>query len=63
MLEIDLVLARFVERHLESLDIEQRAAFEALLEEQDNKLLDLVMGRSESADPRVAGILKLVRAA
>jgi antitoxin CptB len=63
MLEIDLVLARFTEQYLDKLDVEQLAAFEALLDEQDNALLDLVMGRAETSDPRIAGILELVRGA
>lgn len=63
MLEIDLVLARFVARHLDTLSAAQRQAFRRLLDEQDGTLLDLVMGRAEHGEPEVAAILELVRAA
>ena len=63
LLELDLVLATFVERHLDRLDAQQRDIVRELLAQPDNDLLDLVMGRTESADPRCAAILELMRAA
>lgn len=63
LLELDLVLASFVERHLGGLDAQQRKIFMELLNQSDNDLLDLVMGRTEPADPRCRTVLELVRTA
>jgi antitoxin CptB len=56
--ELDLVLARFLERHLAGLDAAQRAAFERLLALEDEDLLDLILGRTASADPAAAAVLR-----
>ncbi len=61
LLELDLVLSAFVERHLERLDTRQVALFRELLELPDNDLLDLVMGVAEPADPRWGPVLALLR--
>jgi len=63
MLELDLVLAAFLDRHFDHLNPEQRAAFEQLLEYPDNDLLDLVMGRAEPFDERCVPVLDLLRTA
>jgi len=63
MLELDLMLNAFLERHLERLDGGQIDAFRELLEYGDNDLLDLVMGRAEPANERVRAVLGLVRGA
>ena len=47
LLELDLVLAAFVERRLDTLDGSEVAAFRKLLEYSDNDLFDLVMRRAE----------------
>jgi antitoxin CptB len=62
LLELDLVLAAFVERHLERLDARQIELFEELLDQPDNDLLDLVMGRAEPVDQRCKPVLDLLRA-
>jgi antitoxin CptB len=56
--ELDLVLARFLERHLAGLDAAQRAAFERLLALEDDDLLDLILGRTASADPATLAVLR-----
>jgi antitoxin CptB len=61
LLELDLVLAAFVERHFERLDASQRQVFKELLDHPDNDLLDLVMGRCESRDPRHKPVVELLR--
>ncbi|MGE5522480.1 MAG: succinate dehydrogenase assembly factor 2 [Rhodospirillaceae bacterium] len=62
LLELDLVLARFVDEHLEKLDPTGIAAFKDLLNYPDNDLLDLVMGRAELVDEGVcAPVLALLR--
>lgn len=63
MLELDLVLQTFLDRHFDRLDTEQRAALERLLEYPDNDLLDFVMGRAEPLDKRCVPLLELLRAA
>ena len=63
LLELDLILERFNERHLSALDAGQLDRYRELLELQDNDLLDLVMGRSTSPDRRHDYVLQLLRAA
>jgi antitoxin CptB len=44
LLELDLVLARFLERYLPELSAEEVEAFKALLELPDHELWELVAG-------------------
>ena len=62
LLELDLILQGFVERHWQRLDAGQQALFSELLELPDNDLLDWALGRSEPSDPRYAGLVGLLRA-
>jgi succinate dehydrogenase flavin-adding protein (antitoxin of CptAB toxin-antitoxin module) len=54
MLELDLVLAAFLEQHFDSLGPRSLATLRTLLELPDPELFDLVMGRghAEGADER-----------
>lgn len=61
LLELDLVLARFLERRFGALDEAQRRAFEELLDAPDGDLLDLALGRREPA-PRHRAIVEMLRA-
>ena len=61
MLELDLVLARFLDRHFADLPPSQQEAFKALLEYPDNDLWDLVAGRIEAAPGDQATVLGLLR--
>jgi succinate dehydrogenase flavin-adding protein (antitoxin of CptAB toxin-antitoxin module) len=61
LLENDLVLGRFIERHAADLDGERLAALNALLEYGDNDLWDLLSGRVECADPRLAPVVAMIR--
>jgi antitoxin CptB len=62
LLELDLVLAGFVARHLDRLDAPALAAFRELLDYPDNDLLDLVMGRADLAqEGECARVLLLLR--
>ena len=47
LLEMDLVLTRFMERRLEQLDENELRAYAQLLQESDTILLDYVNGRAE----------------
>lgn len=55
--ELDVLLARFLERHLAGLDPAQRAALERLLALEDDDLLDQVFGRAPAADSDAAAVL------
>jgi len=61
MLELDLVLNAFVERHLDRLDASRLAAFQGLLARTDPELLDLVMGRAEGRGDGECQVLALMR--
>jgi antitoxin CptB len=61
MLELDLVLNRFVDKRLDKLNAAQTEAFRQLLEYPDNELLDLIMQRAEVDDEGVRAVLDLVR--
>lgn len=47
MLELDIVLGRFVEAHYARLDEDEKKAFELLLDMPDNPLWDMIVGRTE----------------
>jgi len=61
LLELDLILARFLDRHFDEMDVEQRDILGELLEHSDNDLLDWVMGRQEPPDPRYRSVVELMR--
>ena len=47
LLENDVILTRFLDRHEHDIDLEQADALSRLLELPDNDLLDLFLARSE----------------
>lgn len=55
--ELDVLLARFLDRHLTSLEPAQRAALERLLALEDDELLDQVLGRAPAVDADSAAVL------
>ena len=57
LLELDLILARFLEKHPGG------AGIAALLDLPDNDLLDIAMGRSEHYDPKLKDLVARLRAA
>jgi antitoxin CptB len=61
LLELDLVLERFLASRFDGLDVEARRRFDELLDEPDNDLLDLALGRAEPA-PRYRAVVELLRA-
>ena len=63
LLELDLVLQRFVARNLDALDAAQTEVFKELLAYEDNDLLDMVMGRAEPVNAQLNGVLHLLRSA
>jgi antitoxin CptB len=60
LLELDLVLKAFLEHGYSRLDAGQRGLFNELLEQPDNDLLDLALGRSEP-EPRYRALVELLR--
>ena len=57
LLELDLVLARYLDRHPED------AELKPLLDLPDNDLWDIVIGRSENYAPQLKGVVARLRAA
>jgi len=62
LLELDLILKRFLENHFDRPDAQQRDLFNQLLDESDNDLLDWALGRGESYDSRYRPLVELLRA-
>ena len=62
LLELDLILQRFLERRFERLDAQEKALFGELLDHPDPDLLDWALGRSEPAEPRYSNVVRLLRA-
>ena len=61
LLELDLALAAFLERYFERLEPGEVALFGELLEQPDNELLDLVVGRVTPADARLQPLIERLR--
>ncbi|MBL8518089.1 MAG: succinate dehydrogenase assembly factor 2 [Betaproteobacteria bacterium] len=61
LLENDLLLTRFLDKHLETMDEEEMERLDKLLLIDDNTLLDLLMGRTVSDDPGLAGLIANIR--
>ena len=59
LLELDLVLAKFLDRHLENLSPVNLAALKRLLDYPDNDLWDLATGKRTPPDAESALIIKL----
>ena len=57
LLELDLLLERFLEKH------PGEAGLASLLDLPDNDLLDIAMGRSEQYDPKLQEVVARLRAA
>jgi len=65
MLELDLVLTRFLERDLATLTPGQHLAFKTLLDYSDNDLWDLISGPEEppGLDPDALAVARLLKRA
>ena len=66
LLENDLIISRFLERHGNSLTCDEMVSFEALLDLPENELLDLLLARSDVNEalnvPDVRAMLQRLRA-
>ena len=61
MLELDLVLAAFLERHFDSLGPRRLATLRRLLELPDPELFDLVMGCGQAEGAEERELVALIR--
>lgn len=61
MLEMDILLGRFVEQRYVQLDEQQREAFDELLDMPDTDLWDLVRGDKEPEQARQREILEWLK--
>jgi antitoxin CptB len=58
LLELDITLTRFLQRHAQALKQADLAVLNELLALGDNELWDLVCGRMDCAVPHQAGLLR-----
>jgi antitoxin CptB len=63
MLELDLLLNRFLDLGFSDLSPAERAAFTRLLAYQDQILYDWLMGHAVAADPKIRDLVVRIRAA
>ncbi len=61
LLEMDLILQRFLEQHLTRLSEAEVRAYDALLQLPDNDFLDLAMGRKSPDDMELLPVLEKIR--
>ena len=61
MLELDLILAPFVENVYDSLTEDDQLRFEVLLECEDQTLFMWFMQREQPTDPNIQRILQIIR--
>ena len=62
MLELDLVLTGFLDKHYPKLTESQVKVFKELLDYPDTDLWDMIMARTEPADTTKKTVLQLIRA-
>ncbi len=61
LLENDLLLTRYLDRNLDSLQSDQVEVLDRLLRLDDNDLLDLLMGRTQAEDQALAAMVANIR--
>jgi antitoxin CptB len=62
MLELDLILSRFIEQHLGMLTPEQKQVFARLLDFPDPDIYAYLMGQLTSSDPEIRHFVAHLRA-
>ena len=62
LLELDIVLGRFIE-HYSGLDSKQQLIFESLLDLPDTQLWDMISGKEPVLDEKQREMLSLINAA
>jgi succinate dehydrogenase flavin-adding protein (antitoxin of CptAB toxin-antitoxin module) len=61
MLELDLVLARFLDEQYPHLSPSEQRAFESLLDTPDDALLQMITGDTLVAEPRLRPLVERLR--
>ncbi|MBL8541994.1 MAG: succinate dehydrogenase assembly factor 2 [Betaproteobacteria bacterium] len=61
MLELDLLLHRFVDRHLPNLSPDDMTRFKEILDLQDGELWQVLSGRAEIEDRRLQPLVQMIR--
>lgn len=61
MLELDLLLTAFVDMQYNNLSREDTELFSILLDYTDQDLLDLLLGKTESSDTVISGLVARIR--
>ncbi len=61
MLELDLMLRRFVDEHLESLSPDEVVQFKEVLDLQDGDLWQILIGRMEIEDRRLEPMVQMIK--
>jgi antitoxin CptB len=62
LLELDIVLGRFIEKEYAQLDEAGQQAFEELLDMPDNPLWDMIAGRQQATHSEQQVLLEKIRA-
>jgi len=63
LLELDIILGRFIEKNYAGLDEAERQAFEEMLDMPDNPLWDMIAGRQEATHAEQQSLLEKIRVA
>ena len=63
LLELDIVLGRFVDTNYTRLSEKERQIFEEFLDMPDNPLWDMIAGRQEAVSDEQAALLEKINAA
>lgn len=61
LLELDIILQRFLDKHYVQLDETQLKTFESLLSLPDNDLWDIISSKKEPASENLKSLLKLLQ--
>ncbi len=61
LLELDILLGRFLDKELAQLSKQDANLFDELLRLQDNDLLDVILGKQALQDPKLLPMLLRVR--
>lgn len=61
LLELDIILQRFLDRYYAQLDESQLKTFETLLSLPDNELWDIISAKKETANKNIKPLLTLLQ--
>ncbi|HXU94538.1 MAG TPA: succinate dehydrogenase assembly factor 2 [Gallionella sp.] len=63
LLELDIVLGRFIDAHYAQLDETEKETFDALLDMPDNPLWDMIAGKQDATRREQQALLEKIRVA